>query len=153
MTIGNRYTIAFKGLKNGLHDYEFTVGGELFAAEECTDIKGGECRAEVRVRKSETMLDAEVSISGYVIVECDRCLEDCRIPVESESRLTVKVSEAVDECEYDGETMLVPAALGEVDLSHYIYESIVLALPYRRVHAEGECDPEMLAHIGFEEDN
>lgn len=32
----------------------------------------------------------------------------------------------------------------EVDLTQYIYESIVLALPYQRVHPDGECNPEML---------
>ena len=35
-----------------------------------------------------------------------------------------------------------------VDLTQYIYESIVLSLPYRRVHPEGECDPDMLARFG-----
>lgn len=153
MNIGNRYTIAFKGLKNGLHDFDFKVDGALFEAEECTDIKGGECDVHVHVRKSETMLDAEIAITGYVVTECDRCLEDCRIAIESDNRLTVKVSEACEQSEYDGETMLVPAAAGEVDLAHYIYESIILALPYRRVHPDGECDPEMLAHIGIETEN
>ena len=32
----------------------------------------------------------------------------------------------------------------EVDLTQYIYESVVLALPYQRVHPDGECNPEML---------
>jgi uncharacterized metal-binding protein YceD (DUF177 family) len=32
-----------------------------------------------------------------------------------------------------------------LDLTQYIYESIVLSLPYRRVHEEGGCNPEMLA--------
>ena len=35
----------------------------------------------------------------------------------------------------------------EVDLAQYIYESIVLSLPYQRVHPEGECDPEMLGRF------
>ena len=29
----------------------------------------------------------------------------------------------------------------------YIYESIVLSLPYRRVHPDGECDPDMMARF------
>jgi uncharacterized metal-binding protein YceD (DUF177 family) len=32
-----------------------------------------------------------------------------------------------------------------LDLTQYIYESIVLSLPYRRIHEEGGCNPEMLA--------
>ena len=32
----------------------------------------------------------------------------------------------------------------QVDLKQYIYESIVLSLPYQRVHPEGMCNPDML---------
>ena len=46
--------------------------------------------------------------------------------------------------EYDGEVLWLLPGEDEVDLSQYIYESIVLSLPYQRVHPEGECDPEML---------
>ena len=34
-----------------------------------------------------------------------------------------------------------------VDLTQYIYESIVLSLPYQRVHPDGECDPDMLGRF------
>ena len=35
----------------------------------------------------------------------------------------------------------------EVNLTQYIYESIVLSLPYQRVHPEGECNPDMMARF------
>jgi uncharacterized metal-binding protein YceD (DUF177 family) len=41
--------------------------------------------------------------------------------------------------------MWISPADDMVDLTQYIYESIVLSLPYSRVHEEGECNPEMLA--------
>ena len=31
-----------------------------------------------------------------------------------------------------------------MQLAQYLYESVVLTLPYQRVHPEGECNPEML---------
>ena len=40
--------------------------------------------------------------------------------------------------------MWISPAEGEVSLAQYIYESIVLSLPYQRVHPEGECDADML---------
>ena len=46
--------------------------------------------------------------------------------------------------EYDGEVLWLLPGTDEVDLAQYIYESIVLSLPYQRVHPEGECDPAML---------
>lgn len=88
------------------------------------------------------MLTADVRITGHVVVPCDRCLEDCRIPIDFEGRLLVKFSD--EPREYDGEVLWLLPGEDEVDLSQYIYESIVLSLPYQRVHPEGECDPEML---------
>lgn len=35
----------------------------------------------------------------------------------------------------------------DIDLTQYIYESIILSLPYRRVHPDGECDPDMMARF------
>lgn len=88
------------------------------------------------------MLTADVRITGHVVVACDRCLEDCRIPIDFEGQLLVKFSD--EPREYDGEVLWLLPGEDEVDLSQYIYESIVLSLPYQRVHPEGECDPEML---------
>jgi uncharacterized metal-binding protein YceD (DUF177 family) len=41
--------------------------------------------------------------------------------------------------------MWISQSESTLDLTQYIYESIVLSLPYRRVHDEGGCNPEMLA--------
>lgn len=145
MGVETQYKIAYKGLKNGSHDFEFKVDGALFEAFGCGEIKDGECEVEVHLERAETQLALDVSIRGGVVVACDRCLEDCSIPVEFEGRLWVKFSQEVHE--YDGEIMWLLPGEDEVDLSQYIYESIVLSLPYQRVHPEGECDPQMLAHF------
>ena len=123
MEVAQRYSIAWKGLKNGRHDFRFEVDKALFEAFESTEIKDGRC---------------EVS----VVVECDRCLEDCRVPIDFEGQLVVKFSDEVHE--YDGEVMWMLPGEDRVELAQYIYESIVLSLPYQRVHPEGECNPEML---------
>ena len=56
--------------------------------------------------------------------------------------MLVKFSDEVHE--YDGEVIWLLPMEDEVDLTQYIYESIVLALPYQRVHPDGECNPDML---------
>ncbi|MCM1151347.1 MAG: DUF177 domain-containing protein [Alistipes sp.] len=142
MDAAKGYSIAYKGLKNGTHDFAFKVGGSLFEAYGSAEIKDGDCDVEVALAKSETQLVADVAIRGSVVVACDRCLEDCRIPVDFSGRLVVKFSDEVRE--YDGEVLWLLPGEDEVDLAQYIYESIVLSLPYQRVHSEGGCDPEML---------
>ncbi len=142
MEVAQRYSIAWKGLKNGRHDFRFEVDGSLFEAFESTEIKDGRCEVSVGVDRSEKQLTLDVGITGYVVVECDRCLEDCRVPIDFEGQLVVKFSDEVHE--YDGEVMWMLPGEDRVELAQYIYESIVLSLPYQRVHPEGECNPEML---------
>ena len=125
MEVAQRYSIAWKGLKNGRHDFRFEVDKALFEAFESTEIKDGRCEVSVGVDRSEKQLTLDVGITGHVVVECDRCLEDCRVPI-------------------DGEVMWMLPGEDRVELAQYIYESIVLSLPYQRVHPEGECNPEML---------
>lgn len=136
------YSIAYKGLKNGSHDFSFKVGGAFFEAFGSVEIKDGDCSVSVALAKADAQLTADVSIQGGVVVACDRCLEDCRVPVDFEGRLLVKFSDEPQE--YDGEVLWLAPGEDEVDLAQYIYESIVLSLPYQWVHPEGGCDPEML---------
>ena len=137
-----QYAIPYKGLKNGCHEFRFEVDGSLFEEFQSTEIKDGHCDVTVGADRSESQITLDVAIAGYVVVECDRCLEDCRVPIDFEGQLVVKFSEEVHE--YDGEVMWMLPGEDRVELAQYIYESIVLSLPYQRVHPEGECNPEML---------
>ncbi len=134
--------ITFTGLKNGLHDFRFEVDKELFGQFENSDFSDGKAVVDVKLNRSEQQLVLDVQIAGEVITPCDRCLEDCTLPVAYEGTLIVKFS--AEEQEYDGEVLWLYPGDTEVDLSQYIYESIILSLPYQRVHAEGACDPAML---------
>ena len=93
MEVGKTYSIAYRGLKPGPHDFDFKVGRELFEAFSAGDIKDGACDVHVRLDRAETQLVIDVRITGHVVVECDRCLEDCRIPVDYDGRLLVRFSD------------------------------------------------------------
>ena len=142
MELAERYVVVFKGLKPGVYEYRFPMDGDLFRAFENPEITDGSCVAEVRLERAERQLTFDVKIGGEVVVPCDRCLEDCALPVAFEGRLLVRFSD--EPGEYDGEVLWLHPSEEEVDLMQYLYESVVLSLPYRRVHPEGACDAEML---------
>ena len=146
MELTERYTIAFKGLKPGSYEYRFLIGGELFRAYESPEISDGRCTAQIRMERAESQLTFDVQIDGEAVVACDRCLADCAVPVSFSGRLLVRFSDE-PAGEYDGEVLWLHPSEEEVDLTQYLYESVVLSLPYRRVHPEGACDPEMLKHF------
>lgn len=144
MDTAGKYSIDYRSLGNGRHTFDFEVDGALFEAMESNEIKGGRCDAHVVLDKSDSMLVLHTSVSGEVVVECDRCLEDCDVPIAYEGDLTVRFSDEVND--YDGEQMWI--AQGEpLSLAQYIYESIVISLPYRRVHPDGGCNPDMMARF------
>lgn len=145
MDVAALYTIPYKSLEHGEHTLEFRFDDSLLAAYENTDIRHAEGCVGVVLRRGGSMLELQVAIRGSVTVPCDRCLDDCTLPVRFDGTLVVKFSDQVEE--YDGEVMWISPSAGSVDLTQYIYESILLSLPYQRVHPDGECDPEMLARF------
>ena len=145
MELSKQYSVAYKGLKNSSFDFVFEVDDALFTAYESKEIMGGNCRVEATMFKGESQLEFDFAITGEVTCECDRCLDPCQVPIDYEGHLIVRISD--EEGEYDGDVMWVNPADNEVDLTQYIYESIVLSLPYQRVHPEGECNPDMLARF------
>lgn len=150
MNILKEYNIPWKGLSNGSHHFDFDVDDRFFGAFNDSEIKGGSLQVEVNLDKSATMLLLDISIDGEVTVACDRCLGSVELPVEYDGELKVKFSEEIQE--YDGDILWISSADGEISLADYIYESIVLNLPYQKVHgedAEGNlmCDKEMLSRF------
>lgn len=146
----SRYNIQWKGLSNGKHSFEFGIDDAFFEAFEDSEIEGGKLTAKIELTKSATMLVLDVTIRGEVTVQCDRCLGELQLPVDYNGTLTVKFSDEIDD--YDGEIMWINPADGELRLAQYIYESIVLSLPYQKVHgtdANGNllCDADMLSRF------
>lgn len=144
MNMANKYIIDYKSMPNGHHSLEMTLDGELFAAMESNEVKDAECDVRIELERSETQLLLDIAISGRAVVECDRCLEDCDIPVDYHGELVVRFADVAGE--YDGEQMWI-AQGDELSLAQYLYESVVVSLPYRRVHEEGGCDPDMMTRF------
>lgn len=143
MAENNKYEIACKDLKAGLYNYTMHVDSSVFEDIEDCEIKNAQCEALIEMTYSVSKADLKVKISGEVTVECDRCLELCNIPISFEDSLNVIFGE--DE-QYDGETLSLRVGC-PIDLKQYLYESLILALPLRRVHEDGKCNPEMLARF------
>ena len=146
MTALKEFCIPFKGLKSGSHHFEFKLDKAFLEAigdEELIDV---EADVEVEMTKTAQMLTFDVAIDGVAYVECDRCLDELEYPVETEDTLYVKFSE--EEIEFDGEVLWLNPADDQLDLSGYIYETLLLSLPYQRVHENiEECNQEMIARF------
>ena len=87
-----------------------------------------------------------------VTVLCDRCLEELELPVDTGFKLSVKFGEGAETADAgDREIVMIPEGSQELDLSQFVYDYTCISLPMRRVHPEGECNPEALKYLSTEE--
>lgn len=146
MSTLREFCIPFKGFKSGEHRFEFKLDKAFLEAVGDEEMLDAEVDVEVVMTKTAQMLTFEVAMDGSAWVECDRCLDELEYPIEAEETLFVKFSE--EEIEFDGEVMWLNPADDVLDLAGYIYETLLLSLPYQRVHESlEECNPEMVARF------
>src|ERR1041385_6315843 len=121
-----QYKIAYAGLKPGIHEYEYLIEDKFFEALEYSPYKKGEVKVLLKLNKQDALIILDFALKGHIQVPCDRCLELYFQEIESENRIIVKFgSEAYEESE---EILVLSREDAELDVSHYIYEFIYLAI-------------------------
>jgi uncharacterized protein len=144
------YAIRISGLGEGDHDFSFELDRQFFALFEHPEIDHGNVLAEVRLEKKQGVIALHFSLKGEVEVECDRCLERFMIGISTGQTIFVKMGDTPGEIEDD--VLMIGRDDHEIEVGQYMYEFIMLALPYQKVHpddAQGNstCDPEMLKQL------
>lgn len=137
----NEFIIQFVGLKIGTHRYEFDIDKSFFEGVENTLIDDANVRVELAFEKKETMMIAEFSLSGTVTTPCDRCNDPMEVSVYGDYRIVYKFGTEVSE---DENLIILHPESFELDVSAPIYELLVISLPARRIHPEGECNEEVM---------
>lgn len=135
------YKIAFRGLGEGKHSFEFVLDEAFFSCFEATKETKGRIDAKVEIVKSSLLMEVRLSMKGSVIALCDRCLGEVNISLEGKMNLYVKQSER-EEGNEDDYIVVLPDD-DYLDLSTYLYETYMLHYPMRVVHPEGQCDEDM----------
>jgi uncharacterized protein len=142
----SQYIIPFGGLPVGLHEFEFEVNETFFSKIENSEIQKADLFVKALLTKQNHLLQLTFDINGTVGIDCDRCLKDFDFPVEATENLVIKHGNPDESTD---EILVIPEGQDEFDVSHYLYEYIVLALPARRVPCELDeesfkCDYEVL---------
>lgn len=152
MSWETKYNIEFKGLKEGVHDFEFEVNDQFFAHFDESPVNNGELAVQVMLEKRSTFLKLELDLAGWMMLTCDRCLELYKQPVENNTEIFVKFGEERTGDDEEDNIIWLSTEDHQVNLAHIIYEYAVLSIPLRHVHpknSEGKrgCDPEMIAKL------
>ncbi|MBO4645080.1 MAG: DUF177 domain-containing protein [Bacteroidales bacterium] len=100
----------------------------------------------------EKMITLDFHFKGKVQLPCDRCLEPVDIDLDFSENLLVKLVPMIEEPEEEDNLWVVSENTYELDVFHFVYECLTLALPLRVVHpddASGKstCNPEIIKKL------
>ncbi|WP_299114975.1 DUF177 domain-containing protein [uncultured Winogradskyella sp.] len=126
------YTIPFVGLKEGEHDFEFSVNNTFFNNFEYEEFNKTDVKVNLKLIKKATLLELYFSTLGHVNVNCDLTNEPYNQQIEDEFKLVVKFGAEYNDDNED--ILIIPHGEYEINVAQYIYELIVLAVPAKRVH-------------------
>ncbi len=126
------FTIPFVGLKLGEHQFNYQISKSFFEYFEYEDFNEVNINLDVLLNKKNTMLEFTLSFKGIVNVNCDTTTEPYDQEIEGSFYFVVKFGE--DFNDDNEELIIIPHGSYEISIQQYIYESIVLAMPTRRVH-------------------
>ncbi|MBI35257.1 MAG: hypothetical protein CMP67_07835 [Flavobacteriales bacterium] len=148
------FLISFEGLKLGEHDFKFLIDSTFFRELEYSEIQEGKVVIDALFIKSERLMEMELNFKGEVIVPCDLCGEDLVQTIDFEESLVIKTGVQQDE---DEGIIIVDRDETKIDIGHYLYESISLSLPLKRVHEQVEgkpkCNETLLAKMNLNDND
>ena len=151
VAMDNEFIIPLNGLTAGENRFFWKAGKEFFEGYENTEVLDAQLDIEVSAEKSGRYIGVDCDIHGWLVVECDRCLEDLNMPIDVTVRLSVKFGEADSSEEIqegEREVMFIPVDNTELDMSQIVYDYVCTSLPIQRVHEEGGCNPEAMRYFG-----
>ena len=126
------YLIKFSGLKEGIHLFSYEIGNKFFKNFDYYDFLDAKLFAKLELEKQSTLLNLKFSFNGEIEVQCDVSMESFDLKLETEHAVVVKFKD--DIISTDDKVIFMPAGSHSIDVSHLIYESIILAAPQKKVH-------------------
>lgn len=135
-----QFDIDLKGMAADKLHFSYNLNDEYFALVESVEPTRGNLVADITVHKTMQAFEVTIRTEGYVIVQCDRCLDDMKLDIQTEDKFFAKFG---DDDNYDDDIIVVSEAKGILNVAWLICEYISLAIPIQHVHEDGQCNEDM----------
>ena len=126
------YLIPFAGLKIGKHQFDYQLDNTFFKGFDYDEFNDASIKVVVVLEKKSTMLELNMKHKGTVNVPCDVSGEEFDLPIKGKLKLLIKFGDEFND--ENEELLILPHGEFEVNVAQYIYESIVVSMPFRRIH-------------------
>jgi len=142
------YIINFHDLDIGEYDFKFILDNVFFEKFDNSEIKDANIKAEVKLIKHQHTFELDFDLSGFVTVQCDRCLDDFKQHVTYKTDLFVEFGEKSSDLS-DADTRITIASNEiEIVLDKHLYDYAHLSIPYKNVHPdENKCNMSIINRI------
>jgi uncharacterized metal-binding protein YceD (DUF177 family) len=137
------YDIAFVGLKQGIHEYQYEVTDRFFEAYQQQDFRNCEAKIKLTLDKQNGFMLLKFEVDGSAKVTCDRCgSNELPLSLWDEFNVVVKLVEEpgiMNEQEEDPDVYYIGRGESHLHVADWIYEFINLSIPMQRM-----CSPEQM---------
>jgi uncharacterized protein len=145
-----KYNIEFKGLREGLHEFEYEIEDTFFEQFDQNILTSGNVTVKVELEKRSTFMKLYFKLKGYLELTCDRCLDNYRQKIKNRAEIFVKFSET-NQVSDDQVIWILPEE-HRINLAQIIYEYIILSIPLRHIHpdkknGESGCNQKMIEKL------
>ena len=115
------YKIDLKDVKDETMSLDFDLNDDFFRALDGSQLEHGALHVSVSIRK----------MAGFF---------ELLFHTQTDNKLLVKLGDTYSE---EDDTVIIDENEGIIDMSWFIYEFIMLAIPIKHVHAPGKCNSAM----------
>lgn len=160
MNFRREFEIAFVGLKQGIHQFEYHVDDKFFANYGNQDFTN--CNADIKLEldKKNSFMLLKFDVDGSIDASCDRCGNPLTIQLWDEFKVMVKLVDNPDEMneqEEDPDVYYISHSESHLHLADWIYEFINLSIPLQKVclvndKGESQCNKEVIAKLAQTEE-
>lgn len=135
------FKLFIANLKEGLSQQERSATPSDLGFADDPDFQN-DIRVVLDIEKVGRNIFVNAGVHTQINMICDRCAEPFTMPITDQYRLLF-TSDPDMQNDQDESVLLIPESFDEVDLSEPLHETLVLALPFKRLCQEeckGLCD-------------
>ena len=155
MSQHREYEIAFVGLKQGMHLFEYRIEDKFFVPYGEQDFENCNANIKLSLDKNNGFMLLKFDVDGELNVACDRCGNTLPTQLWDEFNIIVKMvddPEMMNGQEEDPDVHYIGRGESHLHLADWIYEFINLSIPLQKMCKEEEmggskCNTEVLEKL------
>ena len=139
----SKYKVQLASLADGRYEQDFVCDTDFFRNMENTEVVDADIAVHLDLEKKNEAYHLHFTCKGMMHIPCDRCLDPMEHDVDTTYDLTVKYGEEYDDAADD--LLVIPYSDAYLNVAYMLYDTIMLTIPLRHVHAPGQCNRAMAA--------